>query len=471
MKLLIGLLLCAAWILVGCGGSGEGGSVASNGTVAVFARGAEDTHDHVIVSLHRIDLMAGSNATVVFDDPSGRTLDLRALASSDGPRFQLLALADVARGQYDAVVLSLGKKVAAIAKDSPEATEKAIDDSLDAEKGLVKLRVPLEGGLQVGAGRSDLVLHFDLPAWSSNQDKLLPAVKVDRSREVANRERHVEQAFAGAVESVSGNAPDTSFSLRMKAGSWKVRCGASTLIANADGSPAPLLKPGARVRVVGRFDPQGGQVLASSVVLGETAASTLEGRPGRFDAATGVFQLAWSAVLGAVPASREVEVTVGAGTVVRGLDGAVLQGSERTEALAAAEKLRASGVFDGRKMAATAIEVLGGEAVRQVSVEGGAKGKASSLELRLEAWDGFAGRPEDRVQVRLAEDCRFFDPAGNPISRAQFEEAWQSGQTRLRVVGRWSGGALLGSQARLLPASVQAGTAAKEERSEPAPRR
>ncbi len=450
----VALLALVLWV-VGCGGSGEGSSSssASTGTVAVFLTDGMDGSDHVFVRLHRIELVAGSDSTVVFDDPAGAVVDVRSLRDESGQKFLLLASDAVPRGQYTSVALTLGKTLQTFEREAANAVEKEFDDSLDAGKGVVRLRIPLEAALQVGVGRSDLVLDFDLSSWTENGGKVLPVVKPLSERPPADLARYVEHAYYGTIGSVGGRGSEGAFDLRTSGGTIRVRLSGSTHVAQADGTASPVLKSGARARIAGKFDPQSGQLIADSVSLGDGAGaggSWVVGKPRSIDSAQGKLEVDWRSVGGTMPAGRTIRVTVGDGTMLRGAGGERQEPAQFWEALASAESVRVEGVADGASIAATAIGILGPSGPPLVSAEGAVSVREDGdWELRLTAWDGFAAKADDRLVVRLAESCRFFSSESKPITREQFLQASAEGSPRrVRVAGRFNGTLLVADQVR-----------------------
>ncbi|MFN3683415.1 MAG: DUF4382 domain-containing protein [Fimbriimonadaceae bacterium] len=459
MRLVAGLLSLCLLLLAGCGGSGEGASSsASNGTLAVLLTDGLDESEHLFVRLHRVELVAGSDSTVVFDDPAGSAVDLRALRDESGQRLLLVASDAVPRGQYASAVLTLGKRFWVFDKDNPRATEKEFDDSIDAGQGLVRLRVPFDAGLQVGMGRTDLVLDFELAAWTDNGGKTLPVVKPIVGRPAADAARFSEHAYDGTIGGVSGGGLDVQFDLRCRGGTIRVRCGGATHVAQADGGPSPQLRPGARARVVGRFDPQSGQVIAESVSVGDgavAASAWLVGKAGNLDAGRGTFEVAWRSAGGAPPTQRSVMVTVGDGTLLRGPTGERLQKADFWEALAGADEVRVEGVASEGAVAATTVRALAASVPPMLSIEGLLAAKSDTeWEVRVAGWDGFAGKADDRVAVRPGDACRFVDEEGKPLAREQFlRAAGSEGSPRLvRVLGRFNGTMFVAEQVRGLSA-------------------
>lgn len=458
MRFVAGWVSLCLLVLFGCGGSGEGASssASSNGTLAVFLTDGMDQSDHLFVRLHRVELVAGSDSIVVFDDPAGTVVDVRGLRDDSGQRFLMLASDAVPRGQYASAVLTLGKAFAVFEKDSPKATEREFDDSLDAGNGLVRLRVPLEPPLQVGMDRTDLILDFDLAAWTDNGGKTLPVVKALRERPAGGASRYAEHVYAGTIGSVSGAGLDLQFELRCHGGTIRVRCGSGTHLALADGGQNPAVKAGARATVVGRFDPQRGQVVAESVSLGEGAVSGsawLVGKPRNLDSGGGAFELEWLSTGGGVPTERSIRVTIGDGTVLRGPAGEKLEKAAFWEALAGAEAVRVEGVASGGAVAATSVRALAPSVQPALSIEGPLSAKSEAeWEVRVAGWDGFAGKADDRVLVRPADSCRFLDEDGKPLTREQFLRAGSEGAARsVRLMGRFNGTLFLAEQVRRLP--------------------
>jgi|GEM_PF-2821019 len=458
MRLVAGWLSLCLLLLAGCGGSGEGASssAASNGTLAVFLTDGTDQSEHVFVRLHRIELVAGSNSTVVFDDPAGTVVDVRSLRDEAGQRFLLVASDAVPRGQYASAVLTLGKAFSVFEKGSPKATEKEFDDSLDAGKGVVRLRVPFDAAIQVGMGRTDLVLDFDLAAWTDNGAKTLPVVKPLRDKPAGDASRYAEHVYSGTIGTVNGRGLDVQFDLRCHGGTIRVRCGGATHVALADGGQNPALKAGGRATVVGRFDPQSGQLVADSVTVGDgagAAAAWLVGKPRNLDTGGGTFELEWRSVGGTPPAERSVKVSVGDGAVLRGPSGEKLERATFWEALAGAESVRVEGVASGGSVAATTVRALASSVPPALFIEGPLSAKREAeWEVRVAGWDGFAGKADDRVLVRPTDSCRFLDEDGKPLTREQFLRAGSDGAARrVRVLGRFNGTMFLAELARELP--------------------
>lgn len=113
------IAFAAAAILIGCGGGGSsvggtngatnggsnggtnGGNGGGSGALSVFLTDSyESEHDHVWVTVRKIDIVGASGRTTVYRDDVGKQLDLKSLRDASGARFAFVSSGLVASQTY-----------------------------------------------------------------------------------------------------------------------------------------------------------------------------------------------------------------------------------------------------------------------------------------------------------------------------------------------------------------------------------
>lgn len=241
------LLAGVALLLAGCGG---GGSNTEQGSVAVFVTdGFDDSYSQVLVTVYQIAVGRqgdGGSFQIVFDDPAGVTMDVRALANLS----QFLGVSSVPAGTYNRARIVLGNQLQ-LTSTSGSSTTVALDAGvgtpLDGNK--VAFEFPIQMEVQA-MQNATLAVDFDLPNFSIVNGLVRPALRHLREHEMGNRQHLAE--IKGTIIEVGQN----QFSLRLRNGATvTVLTTDQTAIYNERAGTPATLAAGQQVEVKGTIDP------------------------------------------------------------------------------------------------------------------------------------------------------------------------------------------------------------------------
>jgi len=129
-----GLALAAVLpvVVAGCGGGSVGNS---GGRLSLFASDSfRDDYTSVWATLLKVEVIgADGSAVVVFDEPTGKTLDLAALRDSNGPRFAFLGNATVPEGDYKSVRVTFAPNLTVLPKEQTTTQALAIHPNVSRD--------------------------------------------------------------------------------------------------------------------------------------------------------------------------------------------------------------------------------------------------------------------------------------------------------------------------------------------------
>jgi hypothetical protein len=303
-------ILSAAAVLFGCGGGGggstTGGGTAGNARVGIFVTdNLTNDYDHVWVNIRKVELNnANGGSVTVYDDATGRTVDLRALNDAGTQKFALLGEATIPAGNYKSVEITVDEALSLVPAGGTQALDKTFAGSAN---GLKQLEFNLAQGTVNGT--QDIVADFDLSLWTVDGN-LVNAVVVEGNDDNVNPGNQEAFQFAGTVSGLNGAAPNFTFDLVQGPWTLKVVTSASTAIFNNNGAANPTLANGTRVQVEGVFDTTTRTLTASEVkikLVGENAnEAEVEGAVSNITADG--FELSTQKVEGFIPGSTSVMV-------------------------------------------------------------------------------------------------------------------------------------------------------------------
>jgi Domain of unknown function (DUF4382)/Domain of unknown function (DUF5666) len=470
MKYTLRLLAATlAVALTGCGGGGGGGSSSGTGaqSVGVFVTDSfSDDYDHVWVTLYKVELVSSEgSAQTLFDDPAGRSVDLKTLRDAGGPRFLFLDTANVRPGHHAKVRVTVGSSLMLFPKGATTGQETPVADSFTrTSDGKVVIEFPLAVLRNVASGNDNVVVDFDLANFVLRGGRIEPHCKEGDKGALTNRERHEEDEYAGVVAELSGQSPDYRFALAMVSGrALHVVADGNTSLVNLDATPGPMLANGKRVLVEGTFDPTTQQLTAKEIKIApNTAPENLPplvvGEPSQIDASGGTFIVTVKRTERLVPPQTTVNVVTRDDTVFWSANGVKLGAVEFFQALGTVHSVAVAGTFDAATNTLTADNVkLPREEAAPVTplpvavsgVATGANADAGSFTLgTLAGWEGFVPNGTSLSVVTNGE-TRFQDAQEHELTSAAFFGV-VTGDVTVRVLGTYSGGALTATRVRLL---------------------
>ena len=107
----LSLSLTLSLTLAGCGGGSGSASTASASRATVLLTDSfREDFGHVWATVYHVELVpqGGGSPFVLFDDPTGRQIDLKTLRDAAGARYSFLGSATVPEGTYTGVSVTIG---------------------------------------------------------------------------------------------------------------------------------------------------------------------------------------------------------------------------------------------------------------------------------------------------------------------------------------------------------------------------
>lgn len=458
--------------LTGCGGGGGGTSAGTGAqSVGVFVTDSfTDEYDHVWVTLYKVELVSSEGEPqTLFDDPAGRSVDLKTLRDGSGPRFLFLNAANVRPGHHAKVRVTVGSSLMLFPAGATTGQETPIAERFTrTSDGKVVIEFPLSVLRNVASGSDNVVVDFDLANFVLRGGRVEPHCKEGDRGTLNNRERHEDDEYVGFVAELSGQSPDYRFALAMASGrAVHVVTNANTSVVNLDATPGPLLANGKRVLVEGTFDPATQQLTAKDVKIApnagpeQTLPPLVIGEPSQEDASGGTFVVTVKRTERLVPPQTTVNVVTRDTTVFWSANGVKLGAVEFFQALATVHSVAVAGTFDAATNTLTAVQVklpretetpVTPQFVAVSGVATGGNGEAGTFALgTLAGWEGFVPNGL-ALNVVTNGETRFVDAQEHELTSAAFFAGFTGG-VKVRVVGKLSGGTLTAVRVRVLPAS------------------
>lgn len=452
------LALAFALVVAGCGG---GGGSASSGLSFFVTDDLNAGYSGVWVTLKKVELLNASGATIVFDDPVGRVINVRQLNSGGENRFALLGDDRVANGTYTGVRVTLGAQVALFPTGQSTGQLRTFD-GLDGSGNKV-LTANFVAPRALPDGDDNIVIDFKLEDWTENGTSVQNAqIAVGSNSGLDDPTRHESDDFEGTISALKGTSPDLSFTLNLRHGmTLNVRTDASTAVFNDDGSPNPTLANGKRVQVRGVFSPTEKVFLASSVKVkvGEEDEEEVKGPTFDVNAGDGTFFVSIHEAEGFLPETDSIKVqTDASATRFFSHGGIALTQAEFFAILAARPGVpveaegTVSGSGENQVLTAKKVKIEDDE---DEDDEDEARGVvlskdlvARSFVLSLTRWEGFAGSVGMQVSVTTDGSTTFRGNDDEPLTSEQFFNLLTVGE-EAKAKGAFSGGVLQARRAEL----------------------
>jgi len=259
-------------VAIGCGGggggTGTGPGTGSGQAVRLFATDDMTTaYDHVWVSVKQVVLVGANGESVLFDEPAGRQIDLKTLRDEAGRRFRLLSNRSVSSGQYTGLRVVVDANLVVFPTGATTGTEATFDGSDATEKVLT---LDFGGARPIGGG-SDLIVDFDLSAWTLEGTTVTATngqfLKLVTDNSVGRGDRQEADDYHGIIGGLNGTAPNQTFTITRGGVTLNVQTDANTAIYNENGAASPALVNGARVEVYGTFSTSSNALIARSIKI------------------------------------------------------------------------------------------------------------------------------------------------------------------------------------------------------------
>ena len=468
-------------------------------SVAPAEKGAPGgAYDHIWVTILKVETVDSANkATAVFDDPQGAIVDLATLRDTNGQRLFLpLAAAPVAGGKaIQRINLTFARSLELFAPGSNVGQMTPLADTIASDsEGRPVLSFPLTRPRDLGNGKQNVVVDFDVARFAVKEGRVTPALREGSGEELADLRRQVGAVWAGTVADVaSSKGSDGSFTLNLPGDnrSVVVQTGTGVALFNDGNTPNPALTAGGRVEVRGVLSPDTKRLVASQIRVfadkgGDTSGACLWGNALQVSRDAGTLALKPVRVGGglAAPTQSAVTVTIAPDAVLRSRGGLLLTADDfyaTLKAAGSAAPLRVAGVFDpvNGTLKATRVSleepspVAGGH---EADVEGtvlvaDSATRAFTLSAPLAQWNGLlppvdgktltvtttaATTFADEKGAYLAGDHFFTASAPAAATPASDSTTPAAPRPHVHITGIYANGILTATRAQLVAAPVVA---------------
>jgi hypothetical protein len=361
VSLALGTLGALTLSLTGCGsGSAPGGSRAR--TNVFLTDGPREDFSHIWTTIYKVTLTPqdGSTPVTVFESATGTLIDLKTLRDASGERYSFLSSASVPAGIYSGAVVTVGSSMQLIKSGQTAGTDLPVDASIATDaSGHPAIPITFRAPKTLGSETGSVVVDFNLARFVVKASGVLPALGEGVGDGLRNKQRHEDGDYRGTISSLSGSAPDLTFTLTTGNGqSVSVATSASTALYGA------TLAEGGVVKVEGTLDAATGVLTATKVgVCGVGGPSKdartphVSGTSSAVDAAAGTFTLTLDRAHGLSVTGTGIAVATSATTVFRGDDGSTTDGATLFAALVTMPNVHVEGSYDAATNTLTATEV------------------------------------------------------------------------------------------------------------------
>ena len=355
MAALAALGALGALILAGCGGGGSTSVAASGRTAVLITDSPREDYAHIWATIYHAELTTQAGAVVaLYDDPSGKLIDLRTLRDAAGARFSFLGSATVPAGTYTGVNVTVGATMQLFRNGAAVGEPLPVDKTIPVDAlGHPVLSLTFPAPRNLGPTTPSVVIDFDLAHFVVGASGVLPLIKPGDPAGVGDPARHNPDEYVGVISALSGTSPDLTFTLTGRAGeSVTVVTTASTAVYG----PVALAN-GVLVAVEGKLDAATGSVGATRVEVCPAAGpppAMVVGAASALDAAAGKFVLTYDRARGLTPGSTTVNVVTGPQTIYRVDTGAAVDAAAFFAALTANPTATANGAYDAATNTLTA---------------------------------------------------------------------------------------------------------------------
>jgi hypothetical protein len=451
LSLLSGILLLLA---AGCGGGG--GSSSLGGLNVFISDDMGSGYDQIWVRVHQIDVQSsGGGFTTVFSSAEGVPVDVTNL--TDGAsKFLYMGNGKIAAGEYTGMRVTMSRNLTLVPTGSTSGEACTFDASFDF--GTDQTRATFGFGAPVSFSSNDsVIVDFDLPNWNRVGNVVTPAFKRGDDSTLGNPLRHEDEDYHGTVASLTGTAPDQTFTLSRTAGSFQVTTDTNTIIFREDTVGSPALANGQRVEVRGTFDVNSNSLLARVIKIEDNEQDDdhkVEGTTSDLDTNALTVVVAIREAEGFLPQGPSLTVQFSSITRFFTKAGAPLTLSEMLTFLATGIAIEAEGTYASGTNTLTATRIkLHPEDGDDHEAE--AKGAASNLntgagtfDLTLSNWYGFSATAGQVVPIVTTGSTAFRNDNGDVISANDFFAGLQAGQWA-EVEGTYDSGTLTADKAKL----------------------
>jgi len=452
--------LALALALVGCGGGGGGNG---SGNLNVFLTDSPSTYTQVWSEIHKIELLdADGAATTVFDDSTGRVVNLAALKDNTGSRYLFLNNATGSSKQFVSARVTAHDRVRLV-QSNGTVDDRALRGTA-AGAGMVQIVFPLDAPR---TGTGNLVVDFNLASLTLGSDDVEIPLQEKTGAQVDSdlhdQSRQEKEDYKGTVSALTGTVPDQTFTLTMGSSTITVLANSSTVIYRADGAPITAdngLANGVHIKARGTFDPTTNQLVAASIRIGTNNVN--DDLPHVVGVPSNVSEGARSFVITISEADGVALDTLGATITVQTDDtttfvthsGLVLTQTEFFTALATATKVEVEGTVTNGVLTAKKARIEDGSGDHENEIE--AKGSFQNLDATagtfqltgLMDWEGFRPTQGLVLDITTNGNTVYKDGNGQVTTKDAFFAALV-GTVKVEVRGVMTGNAVVASRLQL----------------------
>lgn len=409
------LFLTLLLVAIGCGGGGvSGGGGGSTGSGAIFMTDNLDSHDHVWVTIKKVVLTGAGGDATVFNDATGKTVDLRTLRDGSGERYSFLA--STPAGSFTRVAVTLDKTVTLFGSGSSTGLVRQFAGN-DGTNVVMTLTFGAPRSFGTGSG---FALDFSLSDWTDNGTTVsgAPFLKEGSGSGLHDNSRHEREDYEGTIQNLSGSAPDQTFTLTNGVRSVAVITSASTIVFNSNGNPSPALANGKRVEVRGSFSLTQNAIIADVVKIEDAnhgqGEAEVKGNASNIDANAGTLTVDATRTHHFQPNQSTVDVVTTQSTVYFSHGGLSLTKAEFFAALANGQEVEAEGTYDSGTNTLTARKLKLEDGEGEHGHEAEIKGPVSSLNAQAQTfdvnaiqWEGITLGSNHLIHVTVTGDTRY----------------------------------------------------------------
>ena len=438
---------------IGCGGGGGGGGSSSSGSAAIFLTDDLSTnYDHVWATITKIELgKVGGGTSVVFNDATGVSVDLRSLRDGAGRRFKFIAQDDNLSGQYESVTVTLDDDVVLFPTSATTGLPRVFEGAVAGLKTLTATYA----ARSFGSGNDDFIIDFDLSTWNENGSLVtganIKAVAFDNSLNDDNR--HERENYRGQVSGLSGTVPNQSFTITRGSNSFTVQCSVDTRIDRSGGNGNPVLANGQYVVVRGSYDATLNQLNAERVKIKNNNGSSDDddeayGVASNINAGAGTLDLSVSNAEGFLPVGDPIHVTSNGQTLYRSRAGVFITKDEFFAALTSTDTIEVEGQYDDGSNTLLAKKMKfedgeeGGEDNGEVTgATSSVNSETFTFKIAATSFSGLNVAPGTLIDVVITGSTTFRGlSGGDSITKQQFFAALAGTPGQLaEVEGNWNG--------------------------------
>jgi hypothetical protein len=336
------------------------------------------------------------------------------------------------------------------------------------------LSFPLNKPRDLGNGKENLVVSFDLSKLQVKEGRVIPALTEGVPDGLPNPARQEPAIFAGTVSEINRTGKETTFTLTLgPSQTLTIQAGDATVYYNDGAAPSPALGDGKRVAVRGTLATDSKRVVAQQVevyadVKPTAANATLRGAVASADPSSGTLTVTATQVEGIVPTLATVTVMLTPDAVLRSDGGLLLTRDQFFGSLPAGRGTLAAveGAYEPVTGVMKATQAKIEDAVfapaHEVVIQGTPKeADAATGRFSVAApteWQGLSvaapGKTEGditSIPVVTTAATAFRDEAGQYLASASFFTAAVAGDKSVRVAGIYADGKLTATHIDLAP--------------------